>query len=99
MAHVCNHEGAVLNAKVGMGEIGQYSYHLILVSESSDQRADRPASSEIVQQFQLVLDPQRATRDIYLLQRNEFCFFPPCWLVFHSPSFGWRLRIVILGWC
>ena len=51
MAHVCNHECAVLNAKVGMGEIGQHSNHLVLVSESSDQRADRPASSEIVKQF------------------------------------------------
>lgn len=51
MAHICNHECAVLDTKVGMGEVGQHSNHLILVSESSDQRANRPASSKVVQEF------------------------------------------------
>lgn len=99
MAHICNHECAILNAKVGMGEIGQHSDHLVLISEGSDQWADRPASSEIVQQFQFILNSQRATGDIDLLQCDKFRFLPSGLLAFKPPSFGWRLRIVVLGGC
>jgi len=67
MAHVCNHECAVLNAKVCVREVGQHCNYLVLVSEGRDKRTDRSASSEIVQQFELVLNSQRATCDIDLL--------------------------------
>lgn len=38
MAHVCHHERAVLDAKVGMGKVGKHSNYLILKPEGSNQR-------------------------------------------------------------
>lgn len=67
MAHVCNHECAVLDTEICMWEVGQHGNHLILVSEGRDERANRPATSKIMQEFELVLDSQRATCDVDFL--------------------------------
>lgn len=49
MAHISNHERAVLDAKVGVRKEGQNCDHLVLMPESRDQRAYILASSKIMQ--------------------------------------------------
>ena len=48
VSHICNHECSILDPKVGMGKEGQDCYDLIVVSESSDERAYRSASSKVM---------------------------------------------------
>lgn len=48
MSHIRNHKSPVLNAKVGMREVGQDCHDLIMVSEGRDERANRSATSKIV---------------------------------------------------
>jgi len=87
MAHVCHHECAVLDAKVGMWEVGQDRNDLILKSESSDQRTHGFTAAEVMEQFQLVLNPDWAARDIDLLQSHESSWLTSSWFSIDSSSF------------
>ena len=49
MAHVCHHEGAVLDAKVAMWEVGQHSNDLVLKPKGSDQRTHRSTAPKIME--------------------------------------------------
>lgn len=48
MTHISNHKRAILNPEVGMRKEGQDSNDLILMSEGSDERAHRSASSKVM---------------------------------------------------
>ena len=53
-----------------MLEMGQHSYHLILMSESGDERTDGLAAFQVVEQFELILYPYRAACNIDLLDSD-----------------------------
>lgn len=71
MAHVCHHKRAVLDAKIGVGEVWQDRNNLVLESKCSDQRTHGFTAAEVMEQFELVLNPNWAARDIDLLQCHE----------------------------
>lgn len=87
MAHVCHHKCAVLDAKIGMWEVGQNRNDLILKSERSDQRTHGSTAAEVMKQFQLVLNPNGAARDIDLLQCHESGLLASARFSVDSPSF------------
>jgi hypothetical protein len=89
MSHIGDHECAILNAKVGMGKERQDSHNLVLVPESCDQRAHGPAPPKVMEQLQLVLDPQRTAGNVDLLQCNISRFSPFGDRLLHSPSLCW----------
>jgi hypothetical protein len=98
MAHVRNHEGAVLDAKVGMWKEGQHSNDLVLVSKCCDERAHRFTPSQVMEQLEFVLNPNRAACNIYLLQRHEARLLPPHRFALNAPPFGGRAGPgVVLG--
>ena len=70
MAHVRNQERAVLYTEIGVPKERQYRDYLVLVPESCDERTHRSAPSQIMQQFQFILNTEGAAGDIDLFQRN-----------------------------
>lgn len=96
MAHVRNHESAILNAEVAMRKVGQHCHNLILISKSSDKRADRSTSSKIMEQLELILDPMRTARDVNLLQRNVAALLPSHRLALDASPFGRRCCPAVL---
>ena len=67
MPHVCDHEGTILYAKIGVREEGQNSHNLILVTKGCDQWAYRTTPSEIMEQLQFILDSDWTAGHIDLL--------------------------------
>jgi len=99
--HVSDHEGAILNTEVGVREVGQDGDDLVLVSECGDEGTHGFASPEVMQQLQLVLNPEGAARHVDLLQRDIFGFPAvsgprPAAVVTQSPSFRRRSRPFII---
>lgn len=54
-----------------MTEMRQHSYDLVLMSTSRDQRADRFAASQVVQQLKFILNPYGAAGNIDLLDGDK----------------------------
>lgn len=90
MAHICHHECAILNAKVGMWEVWQHGHDLILESKCRDQWAHGSTASKIVQKLQFILNSNWATGNVDLLQRHISGFLVSGMLSFNSASFGGR---------
>lgn len=101
MSHVRDHKSAILDAKVGMGKVGQDRHDLILMSERGNERAHGFASPEIMQQLKLILDSEGTTCHVDLFQSN-IVRFPSLLrqrttaLVSESPSLRRRTGPVVV---
>ena len=84
MTNIGYGEIVILVAEIGMTKEGQDCHDLVLMSEGRDERTHGSASTKVMKQLQLILDPKRAAGHVYLLQRNVSRL---CSLVtFHSSS-------------
>ena len=54
-----------------MAEMRQHSYDLVLMSASRDQRADRFAAPQVVEQLKFVLNPYGAAGNIDLFDGDK----------------------------
>lgn len=79
-----------------MREKRQYCHNLIQVPESRNERTHGFATTKIMEQLQLILDPKRTAGHVNLLQCH-ISRWPLVWITpgtfIHAASFRWQLPI------